>query len=210
MNNNLNMNPPAIVAPAFVLSAKTQSLIDSAVKKVEKGGEAFLTAYKATLKEAIPSWEQLRQINPDKFADKLMEVEDLLKDQCLRRGMSVATFGRYRTAARKATLLKLPFRLAAATTRAEAKAIAANPALANTVFKKRRHRQAIALLADEATVLPFPTEKDDPEEYFKLMHQRLDAHLGRLKQRFGEETFNKMMDQVTEGGEDTQEADELR
>ena len=184
------LNPPAIIAPAVMLSAKTQELWLIATKKIKTASEAFVTAYKATLIDLIPNWEATWRKDPT-FNARLVEIEQIMRSQCLRAGMPAATFNKYVSSARRAVLLKVPFRLAAIATVAVAKAIANLPPEAQQAFAQRkRAEQALNVLVrspadvteallkriplpEDATVIPLPTDKDEPQEYFKLLLEKL-------------------------------------
>jgi len=105
---------PAIVSQRLILKKETIAKWQTAISAVEQGQKAFVKAYRATLDDLIPNWQDRWQTDP-MFAETVADVESAMKSLCLANGMPLTVFNRYKTATRKAVFLESPFAFGAAT-----------------------------------------------------------------------------------------------
>lgn len=171
-----NIVLPIMAGNNVVLQPKTLQRWTSAIWTVKQAQDKFLTAYQATLDDAIPNWKGSWRSDPN-FPSRLVEVEGFMQALCRQNGMPLTSFTRYRKAARAATLGDMPFNMAATFSVRELQRIKQGKATAQEIRQQRRLRNAASVVAKSAAVLPLPTEIDCPAEYISGIRDRLTQYL---------------------------------
>jgi len=194
---NWHFNIPAIVQEKIRFSAAVQAAWKSAVWTVKQGQQKFLAAYRATIDEAIPNWQETWQTDPH-FGKSLGEIEEHMKAICRSNGMGLTTWNRYRQAARKALLMGTPFHLAAQNfTVDEARQIAeGGQEVAKTLRHEKNLRHAATIVQNHATILPIPKPEDNVEDYLDWLSKNLKEHLAKVAETFGPEATKRLMERL--------------
>jgi len=189
---------PQIVAAKNTVSAETVALWKKAVWTVRLGQKRFLEAYQATLVDFCPDWKSKWKTDGN-FHNLIKDAEDTMKLLCGQNGMGLTTFNRYRNAARKSLFIGVDFKLAAQNfTISEIKAIAeSGEEVAKSLRKEKQVRHAAQVLSPHATVLPFPDEKEHPEDYLNSVKTKLTEYIAIIRATFGEEEVAKLIDEIT-------------
>lgn len=194
---NCNFIVPAMISKKEILSTKCLALWKAAVYTVKQAQQKFIDAYKQTLHESCPEWETRWQTDP-LFQTRLAEVEDNMKDVCRANGMDLTVFNRYRTAARKHVLMKVPFKMASTNfTISELREIKEDPEKAKELRHQKNVKHAAKQVAKHATIIPLPDAFDNDEDYLAAVQSRLTEHLSVAKSKLGPEAYKKLIALIT-------------
>lgn len=191
---------PAMVAQKVALPPDVINLWKGAVWSIKQGQERFIKAFGATLDHLMPDWKTTWKTDP-RFSLKLKDVEDAVKEMVRANGLSLRTWNRYMTSARKSLLCGVPFEFTQAMSLEDLKRIAqaANPELlAKQIRKERRTRTVISRAENYATVLPRPNPNDHRADYLDLVTTRLKDHLRIVKEKYGEDGYRAIIKAIQE------------
>jgi hypothetical protein len=189
MNESISL--PVMVANNVTLAKATLHLWHNAIFTVKEAQEKFLTAYRASVNDAIPGWEATWQTDPY-FPKKLTEVEDFIKALCQQNGMNLTTFTRYRRAARATILCNIPFSMGNTFSLVDIHRIKKGETSAQAISRYRRQKTAETVLAKYATVLPLPTDGQNSADYIESIGHRLTSYFAAIQQQLGEEVVKEL------------------
>ena len=101
---------PVSVAQRIALPPDVINLWKGAVWSIKQGQERFIKAFTATLDHLMPDWKTTWKTDLA-FSLKLKDVEDAVKEMVRANGLSLRTWNRYVTSARKSLLCGVPLSL---------------------------------------------------------------------------------------------------
>lgn len=185
---------PSAVKSAITISADTQKMWKGVVWSVKQAQDRFIEAYKATLTELIPGWEKTWKENPH-FSKSLGDIESYISQLCRTNGMPLTVFNKYRGAARKSVLLKVPFTFAASNfTIPELKEIATGGVgTAKVIRKEKNLHHAATQVSHHATILPLPSDDVHVDDYLATVKSRMQDHLRAVTEKFGPDVTRQLL-----------------
>jgi len=191
---------PAIVAQRIALPPDVINLWKGAVWSIKQGQERFIKAFAATLDHLMPDWRTTWKTDP-MFSLKLKDVEEAVREMARANGLSLRTWNRYVTSARKSLLCGVPFEFTQAMSLEDLKRIAQaeNPELlAKQIRKERRTRTIVSLAENYATVLPNPHPTDHRADFLETAATRLKEYLRIVKEKYGEDGYKTIIEAIKE------------
>jgi len=196
------INPPAIVATKYTISEQSRELWRKAIWTIKQAQKRFVRAYDSTLRDTLGDDYKNKWKKDSHFMDTISEIEKDIQKLCREAGMSLTTFNRYRSAARKCVLLDVPFSMAGHLSLKEIRECAGIPgddlqAAQHAIREKKIAQWNINRAAKVATVLPLPEKSQHPDTYLQELTPKIIEHLKRVTWEYGAAAGNKMIKDLT-------------